>query len=92
MESTDLSNSDEHITSTDLPEDQQLKGSIGPGGEKRLFNADIEDEGTKEILSALTQEEASYLSDENMPLRHFRAEKVRFSTASTAIGTLRFHR
>jgi hypothetical protein len=61
--------------STDHPQDC-AKGSIGPGGEKRLFDAEIEDEGAMKILSALDTDEVQYLSDENMPLRHFRAEKV----------------
>ena len=55
----------------------QTKGSIGPGGEIRLFDAVIEDEGVMKIRAALTEEELMALTDENMPLRHFRAEKVR---------------
>jgi hypothetical protein len=50
--------------STDHPQDC-AKGSIGPGGEKRLFDAEIEDEGVMKILSALDTEEVQYLSDEN---------------------------
>jgi hypothetical protein len=33
--------------------------------------------GASEVLGALTQDEMEQLPDENMPLRHYRAEKVR---------------
>lgn len=82
----DLGNGDEtnHISQVKVSIGR-TKGSIGPGGEKRLFDADIEDEGALKILSALNQEEAKYLSDENMPLRHFRAEKVSIAAKSSRV-------
>ena len=37
----------------------------------------VENNGVKEILAGLSEAEVAALADENMPLRHFRAEKVR---------------
>jgi len=71
---------DQEIKDVPEPEPEpilgQTKGSIGPGGEKRLFDAAIEDEGVMKIRAALTEEELKAMPDDNMPLRHFRAEKV----------------
>ena len=36
----------------------------------------VEEKGVKDILAGLTDAEKGALADENMPLRHFRAEKV----------------
>ena len=69
----------------------QTKGSIGPGGEKRLFDAPIEDEGVMKIRSALDPEELSAMPDDNMPLRHFRAEKVSIYVVSI-IAVFTFYR
>ncbi len=44
--------------------------------EKPLLDIDVETKGSKEVLAALTDEEKRHMPDENMPLRHFRAEKV----------------
>jgi hypothetical protein len=49
----------------------------GPVAEATMFEPEVEANGVKDILAALTEEEMKYLSDPNMPLRHFRAEKVR---------------
>jgi len=43
--------------------------------EKPLLDEKVEEEGSAEILKALTEEEKQHLSDEHMPLRHLRAEK-----------------
>jgi len=49
--------------------------------EPPLLDEKIEEEGSAEILNALTEEEKKYLSDENMPLRHLRAEKGHIKAA-----------
>ena len=36
----------------------------------------VEEQGVKDILAGLSDAEKEALADENMPLRHFRAEKV----------------
>jgi hypothetical protein len=43
----------------------------------RSYHSDIEKEGCDRMRDALTQDEIQELADEYMPLRHFRAEKVR---------------
>jgi hypothetical protein len=55
----------------------------GPVAEATMFDPEVEANGVKDILAALTEEEMKYLSDPNMPLRHFRAEKVRFTQGHT---------
>lgn len=40
-----------------------------------LLDVDVETKGSAEVLAALTDEEKQHMPDENMPLRHFRAEK-----------------
>ena len=44
--------------------------------ETPLLDVDVETKGSAEVLAALTDEEKQHMPDENMPLRHFRAEKV----------------
>merc|ERR1712008_168200 len=46
-----------------------------PKKEPRMFNKEIEEQGCREIVEALTEEELQAMPDENMPLRHFRADK-----------------
>lgn len=43
--------------------------------EPRMFDAAIEEEGCKRIMEQLTEEEIDAMPDDNMPLRHFRADK-----------------
>jgi hypothetical protein len=44
-------------------------------GEAPLLDVKEEEKGVKAILEALTDDEKEHLADENMPLRHLRAEK-----------------
>ena len=44
--------------------------------EPRMFDEKTEREGCEQIIDALTDEEKMYMADPNMPMRHFRAEKV----------------
>jgi len=46
-------------------------------GEKALLDPKVESKGVEDILAALTKDEKDELADANMPLRHFRAEKVK---------------
>jgi hypothetical protein len=46
-------------------------------GEPVMFGEEAERKGCEEILAALTPSEKERLADPNMPLRHFRAEKVK---------------
>ena len=46
------------------------------GGEPNLLDVEVEKEGVKDILAALTEEELKEMKDTTMPIRHFRAEKV----------------
>ena len=48
---------------------------IRPSKEPTLFARDVEHKGVQRILNALTEKEKRQLSDPDMPLRHFRAEK-----------------
>ena len=48
------------------------------GGEPIMFGEEEERTGVVEILKALTVEDRAQISDPSMPIRHFRAEKVRF--------------
>lgn len=57
----------------------------GPVSEPNMFEPEVEAKGVEAILAALTEDETKYLADENMPLRHFRAEKVSVSVHSTRI-------
>jgi hypothetical protein len=43
--------------------------------EPRMFEKNVEEKGCKEIVEALTEEELEAMPDENMPMRHFRADK-----------------
>ncbi len=43
--------------------------------EPRMFDRDVEEEGCKKIVECLTEDELRAMPDENMPLRHFRADK-----------------
>lgn len=43
--------------------------------EPRMFEKNVEEKGCKEIVDALTEEELEAMPDENMPMRHFRADK-----------------
>ena len=43
--------------------------------EPRMFEKDVEEKGCKEIVDALTEEELEAMPDENMPMRHLRADK-----------------
>lgn len=47
------------------------------GGEKPLFDQEREVSGLEEILATLSKAEVSEFPDPSMPIRHFRAEKVR---------------
>ena len=47
-------------------------------GEPHLLDPAVETKGVEDMLAALSKEEAASMSDINMPLRHFRAEKVSF--------------
>jgi hypothetical protein len=47
------------------------------GGEPNMFDIETEVKGVQEILEALTDQEKEEMSDTSMPIRHFRAEKVR---------------
>lgn len=44
--------------------------------EPRMFDQKTEEEGCKQIIDALTDEEKMNMADPNMPMRHFRADKV----------------
>jgi hypothetical protein len=48
----------------------------GPAAEPNMFDPEVEAKGVESILAALTEDETASLADKNMPLRHFRAEKV----------------
>lgn len=43
--------------------------------EPRMFDQETEEKGCKEIVNAMTKKELEAMPDENMPLRHFRADK-----------------
>jgi hypothetical protein len=58
-----------------VPEDFPIYGTCK---EPPLLEPDVEVQGVQDILKALSEEERNSLPDENMPLRHFRAEKVRY--------------
>lgn len=49
------------------------------GGEVNLLDVEIEKKGIADILDKLTEEEKTQMMafDRTMPIRHFRAEKVR---------------
>ena len=51
------------------------------GGEAHQLDANVEIEGVQAIMEALTADEMKALVDPSMPMRHFRAEKVRSRTA-----------
>ncbi len=55
----------------------------GPVAEPNMFDPEVEAKGVEEILAALTEDETKFLADQNMPLRHFRAEKVSVSVHTT---------
>lgn len=44
--------------------------------EVHLLDPSVEQQGAKDVLAALTPDERDAIPDPNMPLRHFRAEKV----------------
>ena len=44
--------------------------------EEPMFDIDVEKDGCMKIMEALTDDEKNNLADDNMPLRHFRADKV----------------
>ena len=41
-----------------------------------MFDQKTEEEACKQIIDALTDEEKMNMADPNMPMRHFRADKV----------------
>jgi hypothetical protein len=47
------------------------------GGEPCLLDPEVEEKGVADILAALTDEEKAQIPHPDMPLRHFRASKVR---------------
>jgi hypothetical protein len=49
------------------------------GGEANLFDVEMEKKGVADILHQLTEQETAQMLafDRTMPIRHFRAEKVR---------------
>jgi hypothetical protein len=49
------------------------------GGEEPLLDVQVELKGVRDILAALTADEKAQFPDSTMPIRHFRAEKVRSS-------------
>jgi len=51
------------------------------GGEKSLFDPDVEKKGVAEITAALTDDEKERMPDRAMPVRHLRAEKGRIPNA-----------
>jgi hypothetical protein len=53
------------------------------GGEPNLLGAAVEQRGVMDILSSLTEAEIAQIEgfDRTMPIRHFRAEKVRYSVS-----------
>ena len=44
--------------------------------EPNMFDPEVEAKAVEDILEALTSDEVQQLPDKNMPLRHYRAEKV----------------
>jgi hypothetical protein len=62
----------------------------GPVSEPNMFDPEVEAKGVEQILAALTEDETKFLADKNMPLRHFRAEKVSVSV-QTAHPSGRIH-
>jgi hypothetical protein len=50
--------------------------SVTLKSEPNLLDSEVEKKGAKDVLEALTEEEKTALPDPNMPMRHFRAEKV----------------
>lgn len=52
------------------------------GGEAPVLHADVEHQGVRIMMQALTAEERKALSDPSMPIRHLRAEKVRSLASS----------
>jgi hypothetical protein len=47
------------------------------GGEPCLLDREVEEKGIIDVLAALTAEERKQIPHPDMPLRHFRGEKVR---------------
>jgi len=49
--------------------------------EQRLYDSELEDNGVKQILESLTEEEKEIMPDENEPMRHLRAERCNVKKA-----------
>lgn len=54
-----------------------MQGKPSLGGEPQMLDEEVEKIGIQAMLDALTVEEREEMSDPSMPIRHFRAEKVR---------------
>ena len=79
-----------NLSAQQLQQEQDLRDqeqSLGAGENKKKKRYDEDDElayykdeeemyGVREVLSALTKDEIEAFPDEQMPLRHYRAEKV----------------
>jgi hypothetical protein len=48
------------------------------GGEPCLLDREVEEKGVADMLEALSDEEKGQIPHPDMPLRHFRGEKVRY--------------
>ena len=44
--------------------------------EERLLDEKVEEAGCRKIIESLSEEEKEMMSDDRMPMRYFRAEKV----------------
>lgn len=78
---TSTNDNDSTIPTTESLEENgettcQYKGwSDACNNEPRMFDQETEEKGCKEIVQAMTKAELEAMPDENMPLRHLRADK-----------------
>lgn len=73
-----LNSNDDNLlvnTSNDARDHHVYRGWSTTSREPRMFDQAKEEEGCRKIVEQLTPQELNAMPDENMPMRHFRADK-----------------
>jgi len=79
---TEMSDGEVEKLNADVHSEQLSDLEVNLMVEKPLFDEEVEREGCRKILEALSEEEKECLADRNHVLRHFRAEKGDIESAT----------
>lgn len=74
---TEVVSSFEDVVVDSTTENTSTPSKLLVGGEPCLLDPEVEEKGVADVLAALTDQEKAQIPHPDMPLRHFRASKVR---------------